>query len=86
MIVVFLIVLIPFASSNPDGLEKVVVTFAAQEHGNVWSGLIADYSFPFISNQYLSTLVAGIFGVATVLVLSLLIGKVMMSKTKMKEN
>jgi ABC-type sulfate transport system permease component len=82
LIVVFLIVFIPFASSNPDGLEKVALTYGAQEQGNVWNGLITDYSLPSIGNQYVSTLVAGIFGVTMVLVSGLLIGKFMMPKAK----
>lgn len=86
LIVVFLIVLIPFASTNPDGLEKVASTYGAHEQGSFWSGLITDYSFPSISNQYVSTLVSGIFGVVMVLVISILIGRVMAPKTKVKEN
>ena len=86
LVVFFLIIFIPFASNNPDGLEKVTSTYGAKEQGNIWNGLIAGYSFPSIINQYVSTLVAGIFGVTMVLVLGLLIGKVMTHKTQVKEN
>jgi hypothetical protein len=29
--VIFLVVLIPFVSSNPDGLEKVAITYGGQD-------------------------------------------------------
>ena len=82
MIAIFLIVLIPFVSSNPDGLEKVAKTYGAQEHQSIWNGIMADYSFFFIGNQYVSTLLAGIFGVLAVLVAGLVFSKVMTSNHK----
>jgi hypothetical protein len=78
--VVFLIAFIPFASNNPDGLEKVAATYGAQEQGNLWNGLIADYTFPLISNQYISTLVAGVFGVTIVLLSGIVIAKALKRK------
>lgn len=81
-IVIFLVVLIPFASSNPDGLEKVAITYGGQEHQSLWNGIMADYSFFSIGNQYISTLLAGIFGVVAVLVAGLVISKVMASTHK----
>jgi hypothetical protein len=86
MIAIFLVVLIPFASSNPDGLEKVVVTYGAQEHQSIWNGIMADYSFFSIGNQYISTLFAGIFGVVAVLVAGLVLSKVMTSSDKRAKN
>jgi hypothetical protein len=86
MIAIFLVVLIPFASSNPDGLEKVVATYGAQEHQSIWNGIMADYSFFSIGNQYVSTLLAGIFGVAAVLVAGLVLSKVMTSNEKSAKN
>jgi ABC-type sulfate transport system permease component len=80
LVVVFLVFFIPLASTNPDGLEKVVQTYGAQEQESIWNGLLSDYSFGSISNGYISTLLAGIFGVTTVLVSSLLISKVMFRK------
>jgi cobalt/nickel transport protein len=80
--VIFLVVLIPFASSNPDGLEKVAITHGEQEHQSLWNGIMADYSFFSIGNQYISTLLSGIFGVVVVLVGGLVISKVMTSTHK----
>jgi ABC-type sulfate transport system permease component len=80
LVVVFLVFFIPLASTNPDGLEKVAQTYGAKEQGSFWSGLLSGYSFGSISNGYVSTLLAGIFGVVIVLVSSLLISKVMFRK------
>ena len=85
LIIIFLIVFIPLASSDPDGLEKVVESFRAQEHENLWNGLIADYSVASIGNSYVSTLIAGIFGVSIILVVSLLLGKVMVPKKQQSQ-
>lgn len=82
MIAVFLAVMIPIASTNPDGLEKVVSAFGAEEQSNFWNGLFSDYSLPAIGNQYISTLVAGVIGVILVLSAGLVLGKVMASKSK----
>lgn len=86
MIAIFLVVLIPFASNNPDGLEKVVVTYGAQEHQSIWNGIMADYSFFSIGNHYVSTLLASIFGVIAVLVAGLVLSKVMTSNEKNAKN
>lgn len=78
-----LAVLLPFASSNPDGLEKVTSTFGAQQQTQIWQGLMPDYSVSLIGNGYISTLLAGVFGVCIVAVASLLLGKVI-SKNQAK--
>jgi PDGLE domain len=70
------IVLAPLASPDPDGLERV-----AEDHGfigqaqNFFSGLLGDYAIPGIDNQWLSTVLAGLVGVAIVVVLMLLLGR-----------
>ena len=86
IIAIFLAILIPFASNNPDGLEKVVVTYSVHEHQSIWNGIMADYSFFSIGNQYISTLLAGIFGVVAVLVAGLVLSKVMTSNDKSAKN
>ena len=80
LIVVFLAILIPFASSNPDGLERVVETFGVEEHEPLWNGLMSDYTVGAIGNPYVSTLLAGVFGTFMVLLVGFLLGKVMMPK------
>jgi len=62
-----LAVLTPLASDFPDGLEKVAETLGIEEHDPVWKGLMPDYILPTIDNPYISTFVAGTFGVFLVL-------------------
>ena len=62
LVLVSLAVLLPFASSSPDGLEKVAGTFGAQQQTPIWQGLMPDYSVAALGNSYVSTLLAGIFG------------------------
>jgi cobalt/nickel transport system permease protein len=81
-IVVFLAVFIPLASTNPDGLERVIISLGGQEGESFWKGIIPDYSVSGVGNSYLSTLVAGIIGVVLVLVVGLLITKGLKPKTE----
>jgi len=66
-IALFLAVLAPLASANPDGLEKV-----AEQQGFLNTSqsplfnIIPDYLIPGISNQNLATILAGILGVVIV--------------------
>lgn len=69
-----LVILVPFASELPDGLERVVETFQIEEHEPFWNGLMPDYTLPIISNEYFSTLLAGIFGFFIVLSTAFIIG------------
>src|SRR4030042_3740139 len=65
----------PFASSNPDGLERV-----AEDKG--FSGLadsppyelISDYVFPWVGNEDLATVLSGIVGVLIVAAAVLALG------------
>jgi hypothetical protein len=82
LILVFLAVFILFASSNPDGLEKVAVTFGAEEHQPLWNGLMADYSIAAVSNSYLSTVLAGVFGTFMVLLATFLLGRAIAPKSR----
>lgn len=63
----------PFASSKPDGLERV-----AEDKGFVEEAkappyqVIADYAFPWVGNERAATILAGITG--TVVVFAVVIG------------
>ena len=85
LIVVFLAVFIPLASSNPDGLERVAENFGVEEHAPFWNGLMSDYAIAAIADPYVSTLLAGIFGTLMVLLAGLLLGKVMTPKSQVSE-
>ena len=73
LLIVFLSVLIPFASSNPDGLEKVAASLGVEPQP-IWSGLMPDYSVEALNTPYASTLAAGIIGTLIVLGATTILG------------
>ncbi len=75
-------VLASFASSDPDGLEKVAETLKIEEPETIWSGLMPDYTLPTVRNPYLSTVIAGFFGVFLVLGASFALGKFLEKSNK----
>jgi cobalt/nickel transport protein len=79
-ILVFLAVFIPFASSSPDGLERVVENFGVAEHEPFWNGVMSDYAVAAIENPYVSTLLAGVSGTLIVLIAGFLLGKTITPK------
>ena len=74
LLVGFLAVFTPFASSNPDGLEKVAESLGVEEGEPFWKGLMSDYSVEALKDPYVSTLLAGVLGTLLVLVASLALG------------
>lgn len=70
------VVLAPLASSDPDGLERV-----AEDHGfigqaeNVISGILADYAIPGVDDPAVSTVLAGLLGLAILVGVVLLLGR-----------
>lgn len=75
-IVVCLAVLMPFASSDPDGLEMTAYTLGIEENKITTTGLMPDYTVPAIENAYSSTLAAGVIGIFLVLCAAILLGKI----------
>jgi cobalt/nickel transport protein len=78
-----LAVFIPFASNDPDGLEKVAETLGVQEHTPTWTGLMPDYTFPTIGDSNVSTFFSGIFGVLLILAATFVLG-MMITKPEKK--
>ena len=72
------IVLAPIASPDPDGLERVGedVGFLERAQGAVFS-VIPDYAMPGIEDPRLSTIVAGLVGVALVFLLTVGLGRLL---------
>ena len=70
------------ASQSPDGLEKVAEDqgFLHRGKAGVYS-VFQDYALPGISNERLSVIFAGIAGVLTVFFTTLLVGRLLKSKT-----
>ena len=66
----------PFASSHPDGLEWVAEQYGFLKEGApLFVTPLADYALPMISNEALSTALAGLIGVALVAAAGGLIGR-----------
>lgn len=80
LILVFLAIFIPFASSNPDGLEKVAETFGIEEHEPFWKGVMFDYSVEAVGDPYVSTFLAGVCGTLLVLLAAFILGTAIVSK------
>ncbi len=82
-LVLFVVLLSPFASSFPDGLEK-----ASEVHGFagkasvVFKTAMTDYKFPFVKNEEVSTAIAGVIGALLVFVFVFLAGRVLTKKRK----
>ncbi|MEJ2241527.1 MAG: PDGLE domain-containing protein [Candidatus Bathyarchaeota archaeon] len=77
LIVVCLAFLIPFASSDPDGLERVAENLGVEETNSSANGLMPDYNVPIVQSSYGSTLIAGIIGVFLVLGAAFILGKIL---------
>ena len=75
IVIVCMAILIPFASSDPDGLERVAEDLGVEETESQSRGLMPDYTVPTVKNDYGSTLIAGVIGVFLVLGAGLVLGK-----------
>lgn len=80
LIVICLAFLIPFASSNPDGLERVAEDLGIEETSSSSHGLMPEYTVPIVKNNYGSTLVAGIIGIILVIGAAFFLGKTLTKK------
>ncbi len=82
IIVLFVVALSPFASANPDGLERV-----AEDSGFLHIAqsapyqIIPDYSIPFLGQTALSTVIAGAIGVIVVAAIVALIARGLKAKS-----
>ena len=62
---------------NPDRLERVAEGQGFIERAeNFFSGLLGGYADPGVDNEGLSTVLAGLIGVAIVVVIVLILGRV----------
>jgi hypothetical protein len=65
----------PLASSEPDGLERVAEDEAFIDKGkDAPYEVIADYAFPWIDNENVATILAGVVGVLVVAAFVLVLG------------
>lgn len=74
-IALFITLFSPFASSHPDGLERVAEdkSFIHSAEGSSYE-IIPDYTFPGVENERLATVLSGVVGVLIVTSVGLGIG------------
>ena len=82
MISLVVILLSPFASFNPDGLERVAGDLGFLNAGrSAPFGILRDYTIPILGSTSTSTILAGAIGVIVLLVLVLLAGRSLQKKS-----
>lgn len=71
----------PFASSSPDGLEKVAEQKGFAEKGKEWQAWrhapLREYTVPWIRNERLSTAVSGLIGTLAIFMIAFGFGKLL---------
>lgn len=76
-----------FASSSPDGLEKIAKTQGFHEKESQFSwGIFLDYRIPGIQDVHFSTALAGIAGTIFVFGILFFLGKVLYRSEKIENN
>jgi cobalt/nickel transport system permease protein len=82
LITLAVVILSPLASADPDGLERVATDMGFINAGqSAPYSIIPDYTLPFLGENALSTIVAGVIGVLVVGAIIMLIGRGMKAKT-----
>jgi len=82
VIALIVVLLSPFASADPDGLERVATDIGFINAGqSAPYSIIPDYTIPFLGETAASTIVAGVVGVIVVALIIVLIGRGMKAKS-----
>jgi cobalt/nickel transport system permease protein len=70
------VILSPLASTSPDGLERVAIDqgFSHRAEDALYQ-VLPDYTIPFIENQTLTTIMAGVVGVVVVVAATYVIAR-----------
>lgn len=77
------IVLAPFASGDPDGLERVAIDAGFAEQGtDAGFEILPDYSVPFLGDSAASLIVAGLIGVALLFAAMWLLGRLLARRSR----
>lgn len=72
----------PFASADPDGLERVAIDMGFIDiAADAPYQIIPDYTIPFLGETALSTILAGAIGVAVVALVVFLVGRGLRAKS-----
>ncbi len=78
--------LAPFASTSPDGLEKVAETKGFLEKGGSWKfwkhAPLPGYTIPWIRNEKVSAALSGLIGTVSIFFIVLGIGRLIKKSPK----
>ena len=74
MLILLLSLITPFASSSPDGLESVAEEFGFQETDGIVL-LLEDYGISTINNNFVSTFLSALLGIASIAIITALFMK-----------
>jgi cobalt/nickel transport system permease protein len=72
MLILLLSLVTPFASSSPDGLESVAEEFGFEETDGIVL-LLEDYGISSINNNFISTVLSALLGIAAIAIITALI-------------
>lgn len=72
--------LIPVASSNPDGLQRVAIILGAQAPAPLWAGLISQSSTASQISAYAGRVLAAVVGMLLVFGIAWLVGSVLLRR------
>jgi cobalt/nickel transport system permease protein len=75
------VLLSPFASVKPDGLNRVAMDLGFIHSAHSGSGPLAGYTFPLLESASASRIVAGGIGIVTVLAVALVAGRSMQKRS-----
>ena len=75
------VLLSPFASVNPDGLNRVAMDLGFIHSAQSGSGLFAGYTFPVLESASASRIAAGGIGIVAVLAVALVAGRSMQKRS-----
>jgi cobalt/nickel transport system permease protein len=82
VIALAVVLISPFASTDPDGLERVAEDLGFLRQGAAASyQLIPDYTLPFLGETAFSTILAGMIGIVVVGAIIVLLGQGMKAKS-----
>jgi cobalt/nickel transport system permease protein len=82
VISLIVIMLSPFASANPDGLERVATDLGFINRGqSAGYNILPDYTLPILGQTPLSTIMAGATGVLVALVVAIVAGRSLQKKS-----
>lgn len=81
-IALFVVILSPLASTNPDGLNRVAINLGFIHTAQSRVGPLAGYTIPFLANASVSKIAAGVIGVLATLALAIFAGRMLIANHK----